>query len=330
MKATGFLLFEFDDNEETLITYVYPAADKDLRTVIQETGSFMINSNVPELYSAFGSKYLYFRTKRNTSRSSEVRVFGICVLADNLHPELYSEFTTVLIEIYHDHGNPPRVLRSFLSSMTDGSLEYQGIQFSDSNFEESCFTNLDFMPLIERTGQNISTLWQALITGKSVGVYCNDISLLQKCTTQVYALTLPGQRTLLPFVLETSSTMTDAADSAKFPIWCSTDPSILNNRFDLCVNLSQKTVVASPALQKELTSDLLQSLRDTIQQAVNDETSVSEAIEEFNKEEIISTLQMIKDKLGDTSPASIASVKLPPETKALLTACAQAGILQVE
>ncbi|OHT00485.1 hypothetical protein TRFO_32797 [Tritrichomonas foetus] len=329
MKSTGFVLFEFDDNDETLITFVYPSADKELKTVIQETASFLINLSHPTLYTAYGSKYLYFETKRNSNRSSNVRIFGICLLADNLYPPLYSEFAQVLLEIYHDHSNPPRVLRSYLSSMTDGQLSYQGLEFASDNFEEEAFNRANFNALIERTGSNIAAIWQALVTGKTVGVYSQDINLLQQCAFPILALCSPGTRSLLPLVLESSSTMTDAADNAKHPIWCSNDSSILNNRFDICINLSQKTVVASQAFQKELNSDLLDSFREELSEAAASESSLYEAVLGFNTNNIVATLATIKERRGDCSPASIAGVNLPAETKALLTGIAQAGIIPI-
>lgn len=329
LKATGFVIFEFDNNEEILITFIYPSADKDLKTVIIDTATFLINSNQSSVYTAFGSKYLYFQIKRNANRSSDIRSFGICILADNLYPAFYAEMGQVLIEAFHDHGNAPRVLRQYLSSLTDGQLDYNGFQFSIENFDEDVFQKLNYSPLIDRISvNNLPMIWQALVTGKSVGVYSSDLTILQQCAIPILSFCCPGTRPLLPLVLESSSTMTDAADNAKNPIWCSIDSSVLSSRFDLTINLTAKTVNPSPAFQKELTSDMLEHLAESISEAVSATTSVYESIVEFNHQ-IVTPLQKVQEKLGDLSPASISSLKLPNETKALLSGIAQAEIIPI-
>lgn len=329
VKATGFVLFEFDNNEEVLITFIYPSADKDLKTVIIDTANFLVNSNQTAVYASFGSKYLYFQIKRNANRASDIRLFGICLIADNLYPAFYAEFAQVLIESFHDHGNAPRVLRQYLSCLTDGQLDYNGVQFSIDNFDEDVFQKLNYTPLIERISvNNLPMIWQALVTGKSVGVYSSDLSVLQQCALPILSFCCPGTRPLFPFVLESSSTMTDAADNTKNSIWCSIDSSVLSNRFDLTINLTAKTVNPSPAFQKELTSDMLEHLAESISEAVSATTSVYEAIVEFNNQ-IVTPLQKVQEKLGDLSPASISSLKLPNETKSLLAGIAQAEIIPV-
>ena len=329
LKATGFVVYEYDDNEELLITFIYPAADKDLKTVIIETGTFLVNSNQTSLYSSFGSKYLYFENKRNTDRSGSARIFGICIMADNLYPAYYSEFGKVLVEIFHDSSNAPKVLRQYLSSLTDGQLEYKDLQFSIDNFEDDPFQKLNFSPLLDRISpRQVAFIWQALITGKTIGVYSADIVVLQQCALAIVALCCPGTRPVLPFVIESSSTMTNAAEDTKQVIWCSCDASIISKRFDLLINLTANTVTPSAAFEKELTSDMLEHVAESISDAHETTASVYEAIVDLNNQ-IVIPLQKVQEKKGDLSPASIASLNLPSETKSLLTGIAVAQVLPI-
>lgn len=329
MKATGFCLFEYDDNKETLITFIYPQVSDDLKAVIQETASFLVSSSALSLFSSYRSQFLYLDAARCTDRSRPARVYGICLISEHLHPAMYSSLGQVLARIYRDHANPPRVLRAFLAARTDGALEHSDCAYSSDSFDENCFSMCSFDLLLDRVGQYIPVIWQALVTGKSIAVYAPDVSVLQSCAVQILALCSPGARQLLPLVLESSSLQTEAAEAVKAPIWCSCDAPVLSNRFDLVIDLSSRNVRMSPAFTKEAgKSHLLESLMNAINEATSSEASVLDTLEQFNGQ-IISTLGMIKSRLGDLSPQSIASVNLQTDTKLILTAAAASGVFGV-
>ena len=328
MKTSGFCLFEYDDNQETLITFIYPSVDSNLKTVILETAGFLVSSNSLSLFSSYKSKYLYFEALKNTNKTNEVCLYGICVIADDLHPTMYSAFAQILCRMYRDTENSPKILRAFLSAQTDGVLEYSKLSFSDDNYED-CFHECSFDVLLDRVLQHIPTIWQAIVTGKSVAVYSPEVAILQSCAIPIRSLCIPGNRPLLPLVMENSSLQTEAAEELKYPIWCSCDPSVLSNRFDLVVDLSSRNVKLSQSFAKEAgRSNLLESLMNSINDATSSDASVADTLEQFN-EQIINTLKMIKTRLGDLSPQSISSVNLPTSTKLILTAIASCSILNV-
>ena len=329
MKATSFCLFEYDDNKETLITFIYPQVEQDLKTVIQETASYLVLSNTLSLFSSYKSQFLYFDAVKNTDRSKPARVYGICIISEHLHPAMYSSLGQVLVQIYKDHVNPPKILRAFLATRTEGKLDYNEYEFDSDNFEDNCFSQCSFDLLLDRVGQYIPIIWQALVTGKSIAVYSPEIGILQNCAVQILALCSPGSRQLLPLVLENSSLQTEAAEEIRSPIWCSIDASVLSNRFDLVVDLSSRNVKMSQAFTKESgKSDLLERLMNSINESTSSEASVSDTIEQFNGQ-IISTLGMIKSRLGDLSAQSITSVNLPTDTKLILTAVASSGVFNI-
>ncbi|KAH0795885.1 FAM45 family protein [Histomonas meleagridis] len=328
MKTTGFCLFEYDDNQETLITFIYPSVDNDLRTVILETANFLISSNSLSLFSSYKSKYLYFEALKNTNKTNDVRLYGICVITDDLHPTMYSTFAQILCKMYVDTENSPKILRAFLSAQTDGVLEYQKLSFSDDNYED-CFHECSFDVLLDRVLQYIPIIWQAVVTGKSIAVYSPEVAILQSCAVPILSLCIPGNRPLLPLVIENSSLQTEAAEDLKYPIWCSCDPSVLSNRFDLVIDLSSRNVKLSPSFAKEAgKSNLLESLMNSINETTASDASVADTLEQFNQQ-IINMLRMVKTRLGDLSPQSISSVNLPASTKLVLTAIASCGILNI-
>ena len=327
MKTLGFYLFEYDDNEETLLSFIYPEASSDLKTVIQETAAVLVASNCMSLFSSYKNEYLYFEGKLNPAKNNDVKLYGICLRSPDLHPAMYSAYAQILCQVWADKHNAPKVLRSHLAAQTDGVLSYEDQEFSEDQFEGDCFRHCSFDLFMDRASQHIPTIWQALVTGKSVALYSPDITVLQSCALPLLSLISPGKRNLLPLVLEQSSTQTEAADEVRLAVWCSCDSAVLQNRFDLVVDLSARTVRCSPTFSKEVgQSSLLESLGEAVASA--GEQSLVDVMEEFNGQ-IISTLSAVKERLGDLTPASISSVNLPSDTKLILTAIAQNGVFEL-
>ena len=329
MKTSGFYLFEYDENEETLLSFVFPEASQDLKTVIQETAAVLVASNTMSLFSSYKGEFLYFEGKLNPLKNNSVKLYGICVRSPDLHPALYSAYGQILCQVWADKRSAPKVLRSHLAAQTDGMLSYEDQEFSEDQFEGDCYRYCSFDVFLDRVGQHIPTIWQALVTGKSVALYSPDITVLQKCAVPILSLVAPGKRNLLPLVLEQSATQTEAADDVRLAIWCSCDAAVLQNRFDLAVDLSGRNVRCSPAFAKEAgKSSLSESLAEAIAGAASADQELVDVMEEFNGQ-IIETLKAVKERLGDLSPASISSVNLPSDTKLILTAIAQNGIFEI-
>ena len=89
----------------------------------------------------------------------------------------------------------------------------------------------------------------------SIAVYSPDITVLQACAVPILSLASPGKRHLLPLVMESSMTQTEAADDVKLAIWCSCDAAVLTNRFDLAIDLSARTLKFSPAFSMAPTKE---------------------------------------------------------------------------
>ena len=250
-------------------------------------------------------------------------------MSEDLHPPLYSAFAQVLCQIWVDKQNAPKVLRSYLVTQTDGTLEYEGLEFSEEQYEEDAFRFCSFDVLLDRAAQHIPIIWQALVTGKSIAVYSPDITVLQACAVPILSLASPGKRNLLPLVMESSMTQTEAADDTKLPIWCSCDAAVLANRFDLAIDLSARTLKFSPAFGKEAgKSGLLEKLANEVANATASEGNVVEVLEQFN-EQILNMLKTVQERLGDLSPASIASVNLPSDTKLILAGIAGSSVFEI-
>jgi hypothetical protein len=329
MKTSGFVLFEYDENEEILISFIFPQASPQLKTVVQETAGILVASNVYSLFSSYKDDFLYFEGMPAPDKSTGVRLYGICVLAPKCHPPLYSSYAKILCEMYANHANPPKVLRAYLSSQTDGQVSYQGDEFSADEFEADPFRQAKYDILLDRAAQHIPMIWQALVTGKTVAVYAPDILVLQSCAIPILSFVLPGTRNLLPLVIESSTTQSEAADATRHPIWCSMDAAVLNNRFDLVVDLSSRNLRCSQAFSKEAgTSALLGQLHEAVVNATANDANLVDVFEQFNGQ-ILKMLSTIKDRLGELTPKTIATVKLPSDTKFILAAIAASGVFTI-
>lgn len=320
MKTTGFCLFEYDTNDETLVTFIFPSVEPDLKTVIGETASYLSTvSNTLSLFSAYKGRFLYFEGKRSTDKTDNVRLYGICLIADNFHPALYSGFARFLCEIFHDTAQPPKVLLAYLATLTDGNFKTKTNEFTIDDYPEDCFAECKFDTLLDRAGQYIPVIWQALVCGKTIAFYSPDVSVMQSCASAILAMCKPGNRNLLPLVLDSSTLQTDAADATNLAIWCSIDAATLSGRYDLIVDLSTRTARFSQAFQKEAgKSNLPETLMSNINEATAADASVAETINQFNKS-IVDILQQVKVRSGNLSSASIQALQLPSDTKMLLT-----------
>jgi hypothetical protein len=331
MTATGFILYEYDDNEEVLVTFIFPEASQELKAVVQETAIVLVASNVFSFFSSYKEQYLYFESKVNPSKSgSLVRHFGICVLAPDVFPPLYSALGKTLLAIYADSVSGVKVLRGFLAALTEGSMSYQGEEYADDSIPKDFYRLASFDVLLDRAAQHIPIIWQALVTGKSVAVYSPDITVLRACAIPILALVPPGARQILPLVLESSPTQTVAADQVKHSIWFSLDASVLSNRFDLAVDLAGRNLKIAPQFSKEAgKSGLLNQLANAIAAATSHDGNIVDVLTSFN-EQIISLLKQVKEKFGNLSPQSIASLpKLPSDTKFILASIANSGVFNL-
>ena len=329
MKSSGFVLFEYDENEEIILSFIYPEASPELKTVIQETANVLVSSNNMSIFSSYKDDYLYLEASINTSRNSDVKLYGICLVAPDLHPAMYSAYAKILCQIWADKGNGTKVLRSFLASKANGVLTYEDNEFAEDQFEGNCYRHCSFDQFLDRCVQHIPTIWQALVCGKSVAVFSPDITVLQSCAVPILSLVVPGERNLLPLVLEQSAVQTEAADEVKLSVWCSCDSAVLQNRFDCAIDLSARNLKLSPAFAKEAgKSQLAEQLAEAISNATATEADLVDVMEEFNGQ-IVSMLTSIKERLGDLSPASIASVNLPADTKLILTSIAANGVFDL-
>ena len=330
MKANAFCIYEYDENDETLVTFVYPAVDKETKTVIQETAHHLItSSNTLSLFTSFKSKYLYFEGKRNSDRADNVRLYGVCVITDNLNPQLYSPFASILAKVACESGTPANVLRVFLQVLSQGEIDQNGLDFSVDNYPEDYYSQCSFDSLLDRAGQHIPVIWQALITGRSVCIYSPDISILQQTAIPILCLCRPGKRQLIPLVLESSLTQTTAAQETNLAIWCSIDPSVLSGKFDLIVDLATRTIKTSPAFAKEAGKcSLNEALMNTINDTTSSDGNVAKAVEEFNQV-ILDTLNQIKQRMGELNAQAFASINLPADKKQLLSSMASSGVFEL-
>ncbi|EAX98684.1 hypothetical protein TVAG_432340 [Trichomonas vaginalis G3] len=329
MQSNVFVIYEYDDNEETLVTFVYPSIDKETKSVIQETAHHIITqSTASNLFSSYKKKWLYFDNKRNQERSDNVRIYGVCVVSEVFNPQLYLDFTSILSKIAADTKTPANVLRIYLMILSQGYLDQGGIDFSIENYGEY-YTKVSFEKLLDRSGQHISVIWQALVTGRSVAVYSPDISILQDVTLAILCLSRPGKRNLLPLVLDNSILQTNAAQETALPIWCSSDQAILNGHFDLIVDLATRTIKTSPAFSKEAGKiSLGEALMNTINEVTAAEGSVPDSILEFN-ESILEILGQIKQRMGELNAQTIGSVNLPADKKQLLIGIAASSVFEI-
>jgi hypothetical protein len=329
MKTTGFVLFEYDENEEILLSFIFPEASRELKSVIQETAAVLIAANTYSLFSAYNGQFLYFEGKPNPDKSAGVRLCGICLLSPTFHPPMLSAYAQLLCQIYVDTAAPPKVLRAYLALQTDGSLEYKGEELSEDGFDADPYQRASFEVLLDRAGDHLPVIWQALVTGRSVGIYAPDVTVLQACAVPIMALAVPGARGVLPLVLESSATQTEAADRIKLPVWFSMDAAILSNRFDLAVDLASRTLRPSQAFAREAgKARLLEQLQEAIVTATSNDGSLTDVFEQFNRQ-ILQMLGAVKARLGDLTPQNIASVNLPADTKLLLTAIATGGVFTI-
>jgi hypothetical protein len=242
---------------------------------------------------------------------------------------MFARYGQILCQIYADHANPPKVLRAYLAGQTDGTLSYQGLEFSEDSFRENCFHMASFDILLDRAAQHIPVIWQALVCGKSVALYSPDITVLQACAVPILSLVLPGTRPLLPLVFENSSVQVDAAESVRGAIWCSCDAAVLNGRFDLAIDLSARNLRYSQTFGKEAgRSNLLESLANALAAATSSDGSVVEVMLQFNTQ-ILEKLREIRARLGDLSLQSLTSIHLPPDTQLILSAVASSGVFDI-
>jgi hypothetical protein len=327
MKSDAFCIFEYDDNEETLVTFVYPAVDKETKTVIQETAHHLVTaSNTLSLFSSFKGRFLYFEGTRNTDRSDNVRLYGVCVITEEINPPLFSAFAKLLANMACKTAVPANVLRVYLQILSQEEISQGGLEFSVDNYPEDYCEQCSFDAVLDRAGQFIPIIWQALVTGRSIAVYSPDITILQQVAVPLYCLCRPGKRPLLPLVLESSLTQTTSAQETPLAIWCSCDNAVLSGRFDLIVDISTRTTKISPAFAKEAGKcSLTEALMNTINDTTASEGNVTEAVEEFNQV-IIDTLLQIKERIGELTAQSIGSVNLPADKKQLLIGMATSGV----
>jgi hypothetical protein len=329
MKVAGFLLFEYDENEEILLSFIFPEASRELKTVVQETAAVLIASNTYSLFTSYQGQFLYFEGKPNPDKSTGVRLSGACLLSPTFHPQMLSTFSRVLCQIYVDSGSPPKVLRAFLASQADGTLEYKGEEYTEDSFDADPYRQASFDILLDRAGDHLPVIWQALVSGKSVGIYSPDVTVLQSCAVPIMALAIGGTRGLLPLVIESSGTQTEAADRIRLPIGFSMDVAVLSNRFDLAVDLGSRTLRPSQAFAREAgRSALLEQLKDAILNATSSDGSLTEVFEQFNQQ-ILGMLRAVKARLGEVTPQNIATVNLPSDTKLLLAAIATGGVFEI-
>jgi hypothetical protein len=107
------------------------------------------------------------------------------------------------------------------------------------------------------------------------------------------------------------------------------DAAVLNNRFDLLVDLSSRNLRCSQAFSKEAgTSALLGQLREAVVNATANDANLVDVFEQFNGQ-ILKMLSTIKDRLGELTPQTIATVKLPSDTKFILAAIAASGVFTI-
>lgn len=303
---------------------------QDLKSVIQETAHFLLTtSSSLSLYSYYKSNYLYFDGTRNNEKSDGVRLYGVCVVSSEFHPQMYISLSGFLSKVACSMGLPPKVLRALLAIQTEGSASIGNSGFSYDAFPEDYSTHCSFDVLLDRAGQYITVIWQALVSGKSVAVYSPDLAILQAVAAPISYFCYPGKRQLIPLVLEKSMAQTSAALDTPLSIWCTCDSSILNGRFDLIVDLSTRSVKYSSSFSKEAgKSSLLESLMETINDTTAAEGNVANAISNFNKV-ILDTLKQIKLKTGELNHQTIGTTSLPSDKKMILTGMATSGVFQV-
>ena len=330
MKANAFVIFEYDENEETLITFIYPNMDQDLKLVISETAQYLItSSSTLSLFTYFKNQWLYFEAERNTEKTDVVRLYGICVTSFDFFPKKYLSFASLLSKIALLTTSPPKVLRTLLAVQAEGHFSQNGINFSVDDYPEDFTENTNFDSFLDRAGQYIGVLWQALVGGKSIAIYSPDVSILQSVMEPILCLCLPGRRQLLPLVLEKSITQTTAAQDIPLSIWCSSDLTILNGKFDFILDLSSRSVKYSTSFSKEAgKSSLLEILKKKINDATSSEGNVVQAMISFN-EIILNTLNQIKAAQGELTIQAINSFQLSSDQKMILSSIVNSGVFKL-
>lgn len=318
----GFCIFEFDSSEETLVTFVYPSLTSNEKSVIQETGHFLFtSSNSTSMISSYESKFLYFDSKKSTDDSASVQIYGVCIFAPSFHPSLYLSLAKVLSAKMEECQSPPTILRDFFKAVTEGELSFKKLSFSSENEDQVSFDSL-----LDRAGQAIPLIWTALVTGKSVAFFSPDIQVLQNCYLPLLSFVKPGQRGILPFVMENSILQTSASSENHKAIVFSSDHSILNKKYDLIIDLSSRNFKVQNSDLKE--NSLAEQLMDVVNQATADENDVCEVIEEFNSQ-ILKMLDQVKIKYGNLSSSSIQSLNVSSDKKVILNQIISSGVFEL-
>lgn len=322
MDCSGFCIFEYDDNDETFITFVYPSLTANEKNVIQEIAHHLItSSNTFSIVSSYENRFFYFDAKRNTERTDSVRLYGVCVFGNTFNPKLFCTLSKILSEKMLVSKQAPPVLRDFLKAVAEGELSFKGIVASANKTEE-----IKFDSLLDRAGQNIPIIWTALVTGKSIAIYSPDLQILQTTFDPILSLCKPGKRGILPFVMESSHLQ--KTNAAKYPSYIifSSDQAVLNAKLDLIVDLASRTVKIGNESLKE--NSLGVALMGTVNQATTSDEDVIEAIVAFN-EQILDILGQIKERYGEVTVENVQALNLASDKKSVLTGFLTGGVFNI-
>lgn len=248
----SFCIYEYDKNDELLITYIYPNISKELKTIITDTAKYLISNSIQSFYNFADSNWLYHESLISTDRSKYVKLYGCCVIVDKLNPKLYGAISQALAKAANGSDSMDNVLKIYLQIVSNGSYSSNDISIRLSSIPQSYFKYLEFDTLIKTAGNVLPAVWLGFITGKSVIIYNQDAMLLQSIVLPLYTLIYPGKRVLYPLVMDSSPTLVRESLEKELSVILTTDLSLLSKKFDLIIDLSTKTGKYSSAFQSEM------------------------------------------------------------------------------
>jgi len=245
----GVGVIEKDVNGD-LISWYFPALDKDLETVIKSrcglnpTGKD--NEDVSFHFSKFRSHWIYVQlTPIDSTKNNKVVSAAIFVVSQIFNPAKYEALLKLFTAGYLDKSSPMPIMQYYLSVFTAGKVATPYGNFADADFDNRRAFISPLRKIFDIFGMDAIVIWVAMLCRKRVFVYGENLSDLLPI---IRAFPLLGSwhrqnfDLLRPFMTLSELELKDLSSCGVY-VAGFTDPECANKKdyYDLFVSLSTRS-----------------------------------------------------------------------------------------